>query len=794
MKNKKKFRGARQTPAPLSGAPSDSAAQSEAEIAAEAEFAAPVETETSDPAQNDALSAAAAEYADDEEGADDRAHETIETQNAEPNENDAVETAIELPTEIEIIPQDASSESADDAAAQGEENSIASDPIAAIEDQAQNVAPSDTPIAGDDAQDVWTGNAEESASFAPAAASADDEAVETNEETTETQTDGAGAQKAQKAPTPKAEKKKPLGEKQKRAIWIGAVAAVLVVALVLGISLPIYFANRGKIFVSTAEDFVNAESKGDYFVLQKDVTVDGDLTLDKNVDLAGYTLSVGGTLTLNAGADALGTKKGDEYADKGALNVGALIVDQPDTELNLAANLQAQTVQIKAKSLRLGGVSLSGDSTLSVSRSIEIAREVQIKRPLTIEGCADVSVMADVVCVEEGALDIKDCDVTVAAEVSVGNLQLNRQIKDGDEIRQVGSSAQIYGKIGALQGGRKVAMLQGHECAVYRGVQLLAIADRGDKQFEIYDCDRIVYIDRLDAPEIVQVQEEKGSVVARVSKVEGALGYVFIVDGKPQDAVAEPYLDVSEILKGGAGKHTVGVYAKGNYSFDRLEELVGQNANADEPTIVYADGGSVATVYAYTITLTMPAIEMRGETLVIHTVDFADYYSVYIGDLHLSALEKVNPDQPIDGIVYDKDNGLIQIDLSSLKDQIPVGSYGVLVSAHSNFAEITSSKPALESYVRTGAHAQAEITEASDLDTEGLIVTWNAVSTAKTYRVTIEYEDGAAITVVTSNTQLRFDAKFNDNHTVNHAAKVTVTAQKNGAYEASVSELNFVRA
>ena len=83
--------------------------------------------------------------------------------------------------------------------------------------------------------------------------------------------------------------------KKARNIIIAVVVAIVV--LTASIVTPILVLNKGKIFVNEAEDLL--KTKGDIYVINKDITFDGDLVLSKDINLKGKHLNINGTMTLD---------------------------------------------------------------------------------------------------------------------------------------------------------------------------------------------------------------------------------------------------------------------------------------------------------------------------------------------------------------------------------------------------------------------------------------------------------------------------------------------------------------
>ena len=185
--------------------------------------------------------------------------------------------------------------------------------------------------------------------------------------------DGAqAAPQGESEPQPKQRKK--MSPRQKKRVAIACVAAVLVVAIVLGIALPIYFINKDKIFVSSAEDFLNYDD-GTYFVLEDDLTVDGDVTIGRGyaLDLNGHALIVNGTLTFDnpgTGEAAVGTLKKGAWTGAGSIDADNVVIVAPSGSFRLCAPLTVGNLTT-SEGTRAGKLFFDGtivcNGTMSVS-------------------------------------------------------------------------------------------------------------------------------------------------------------------------------------------------------------------------------------------------------------------------------------------------------------------------------------------------------------------------------------------------------------------------------------------
>ncbi len=150
-------------------------------------------------------------------------------------------------------------------------------------------------------------------------------------------------------------KKKMSPEKKKKITFWSIIAGVLIVAITLSITLPLVYFYKDKIFVSTAQEIVDADnlekSPNKRIVLNKNITVDGDLILSKrDLDLNGHTLTVNGNLEYRyielAKTINIGSYKDGHFVSNGFISAKNMIINAPISTLNLEAPVEVETLDI----------------------------------------------------------------------------------------------------------------------------------------------------------------------------------------------------------------------------------------------------------------------------------------------------------------------------------------------------------------------------------------------------------------------------------------------------------------
>lgn len=551
--------------------------------------------------------------------------------------------------------------------------------------------------------------------------------------------------------------KKPLTAKQKKNIIIAVLCIVAIIGVGLGVGLPVYFHFKDKIMVAEAADFNKDITKGTYFVLSKDVVIDGDLDMSArgnySIDLQGHTLTVRGTLTYSTDSAKdikIGNTKKKAYVEGGVIDADKIVISTLNANVEILSNTQTGRAEIVAKRVTISSMTAAdgisvGAQNISLTGAISTGNASQIILSST---AVDANAQASATGKIGGKLALENVDLIATASSSITSIVLDDQ-----------STAQISGTIEAgIEGGKKVAMLGGHSCSEYKNVATLAIYRAGAGDYTIKGCDKVVYIDKLATPVDLIIEERAGGKIFAVSaKVVGATNYVFNVDGTEHVASGNQ-LDISALMSnGGAGKHIITVYAKGNYDFATLE-------TAD--ATVYVDSDSTKIEYAYKITLATPenlqvAEDSNGIYLAFSKVDFADYYTVDIAGQQLR-------------FEADKDAATQKFYLTEVLKE--VGNYSVRVTAHSNVAEILSSKQAMTSYTKTQQLGVATELTARENGAQ-INVSWSAVEGADSY--IIFANDGGRLVELgrTSMTSFSFDKTL-----LGSATEVSVVAQGNGYY------------
>ena len=596
------------------------------------------------------------------------------------------------------------------------------------------------------------------------------------------------------APVPDAEemnealkpKLKETSIKKKKRIIIAVVAAVLIVAITLAIALPIYFVNKGKIFVKNAEDFANYND-GTYFVLEKDVTVDGDLTIDRlyNIDLNGHTLVVNGVLTLDSGTEGtlyIGTKKGKEYIAKGLLQADTLVISTANADVNLASSVTVNTMTVTAKTFSLSSSAQANGTvtvnapTANINGSIAFGEGESAK--FVANGASALNVNADV----SSAVEINSTTMYLASNATIGSLAVDSA-----------SRAAIYGKVGneittaaaaqtpatatADEGEAQTAALStvvllgtDYSCPTVRNIGVLAIERRSGLAIDVYNCGEVKYIDRLASPVDVNIDERKdGSLVAVASKVQSAVSYSFSVDGGEWVTVDTNEYDITSQLTSQTGTHRIEVYAKGNYSYDAPFEL-------GEGSRLYLDGSATACEYTYQIQLATPS----NLNVSVSTVDGKQVYTLTFDKVAFAT----GYDYYVNGTKYtfrpETDDALVSIDVT---DKLAgAGAYAIRVVATADSADILTSKAAMTSTVKIEKLNTPTLSATLQEDGRTLLTIQTTEGVSTTYTVTYNErkEDGtvSAVTLVTSNTTLYIEGLVAGD-------SVTVVAEASGYYTQS---------
>ncbi|MEG1535867.1 MAG: hypothetical protein RR416_02725 [Clostridia bacterium] len=549
--------------------------------------------------------------------------------------------------------------------------------------------------------------------------------------------------------------------KKNRIIVISILAVLLLTAVTLSIALPLYFHYKDMIMISSIEDFDKVD-KGTYFVLNKDVTVNGDLDLSarKNysIDLNGHSLSITGVLTYATDASLdikIGTIKKKVYIAKGNLSAQKIVINAPNSDASIMAAIQADSINVTAKSMTFTSASVRNDidvTAQTVNLKGNVSTDSQGKTVVT--NCSSLTVMAKVT----GALVLNSSSLVAMIGSQMQSVKLDDK-----------SVAKISGVVdGFVEGGSVVAMLNGHTCKEYRKVGALALYTDSAKEYTAIDCGKIIHIEQLQTPTDLIVEERSGGqIVAVIGSVLNATQYSFIVDGKEAVLTSAHELDITALMaNGGAGKHAIIARAVGNYKFDTLKDL-------SDGVTVYTDSADLTYDYGYTIQLATPeGLTVTNENgklmLSFKKVAFASKYNIVINGKIFTPSATKDAVQKFDITEYITE----------------VGAYKIKVSAHSDIAEIMSSKDALVVYNNVQQLAQVENIIAVTKDNK-LQISWTKVANGKSYAIYVEDENGQIRKLATTTL---------DTYTLDNLPtykKVFVKAEAHGFY-LEVSNLNGV--
>ena len=542
--------------------------------------------------------------------------------------------------------------------------------------------------------------------------------------------------------------KEPMTKKKKITILV--IAIVAFIALFSIVFFPLFFCYiQGRIHIYNADDFV--AQAGKRFVLEKDIVVNGDLNLAESgcsIDLNGHNLTVDGTLTLGNSIE-VGTLKKGEYTSKGLLTVNSLAVD--------GSNFNFASAVVSKSDIKLNAETVTFNSVSLVTEAAFTAKSITFNAPLSVS--SETTVVAFQNC-ESVVFNAEIGASTVYCENT--NIVLNNSCTAHAFELNDESTLQAYGKLDSVKGGKKVAMLKGHECTAYEGVNVLAIYNAFNDTYTATDCNTIVYLETLPAPVDFIVKEEGSSFIATCAEVEpeGVVQYQFIFDSQKLEITSEPETDITDLVKhAGAATHKLQVYTIGNYNFETLDTQALVSG-----TTLYLDSETPATLeYSYTLKLSTPTnveVKIDGDDNVFLSyspVDFADYYVLTVDNADkyiLTSLTKEEFESAHASVASEYGNKIIQYNMPSLVNiKAPIteqvsslGYHSLRLVAASFSKEIETSKQAMTSHkknkklVLNSTDIVAETVENSN-GTYTNTITINNCEGAKLFKIIIKGEE-----------------------------------------------------
>lgn len=518
---------------------------------------------------------------------------------------------------------------------------------------------------------------------------------------------------------PKKKQKKsdsPEKKRKKKKLQIIAIAiAALLVILTISIVTPILVINKDKIFVSSADDFANV-NKGNYYVLKKDIIVEGDLVIGNaySIDLNNHTLTVNGKLVFNhnqsEGIIDIGTKKGKGYQQGG-------IVYAQEIELISNGKIEIHT-PVTAETITIGNNNVNAHTNLHARKTLNInGGQHNFAGEVVFEEGGVANVNNSEVVFERGAkADFK----AVNSKIKLSSGEMNSASLDG------ASQLRCYGKVnGDIIGGSLVLMGKESSADTIKDVNTLWITRDNGNIMNIINIDTIKYIEQLTVPSSVTVIVENNKIYCNVTKVYYAERYAFYIDdnepvivednGNGEQGFIE--CDITSYVQS-AGNHNIKVIAMGA---EGEEEFV----LASEPIYYnYTHRIKLETVKNLVI------VNKNADEILLQFNEspFADEYKVTINSTEII----LRPD--------DATNGVIIFNIKEYLNE--VGDYAISVQARSSKnADIESSETAITSYKVIKPHSKTNLTFAISEDGAKVTLSWDKIDTAVRYTVWIKSID-----------------------------------------------------
>lgn len=507
-------------------------------------------------------------------------------------------------------------------------------------------------------------------------------------------------------------------QKKKRIIAISITAVLLTIIIVLSIVLPIVILNKDKIFVSKKEDF-DKVNKGKYFVLEKDLVIDGDLSLAKayTIDMNGHNLTVNGTMTIAGTVDnketlSIGTKKGKTFNNNGILTAKTFKVTY-NGKFDMHSMLVTDNLEVEAN-------------------NADFYNAVQVRDNLTISNSI-IGFKDGIAFGESGVATVNNSTINLTGaakadySLETSKLYLNENAIAKSVTLDSFSEAHIKGAVeGNINGGAKVVLSKTASAEVLSGMAVLWLHDNA-KYASINGDVRVEAIIELVAPPTLSVvMTDNGRIIVNVKTVSNAGQYECVVNGEVlplatvNDASTTPLVtfDITEYAEKHIGEIKIAVRALG--------------AEGTDPELIIPSDQTIIN-YQHNITLETPRnakVNIVDEKYILsfNPVNFANKYRIEINGRLATETTETN------------------IDITAHLNK--VGNYSIFIQAvNTDNVSILNSEKALTG-IEVREKLEIKESEAALVANEdGTVELQLTASNAKDMKIRYTNSDGEVITI-----------------------------------------------
>ncbi len=584
----------------------------------------------------------------------------------------------------------------------------------------------------------------------------------------------------------KGDKQGKMSPKKKKIVTILIAIAVVAVVALVAILTPILVINAPKILISEAEDFIKkpVKDKKELYYLQKDVTVDGDLTLGLNVDLNKKTLTVNGVLTLEApkgGEMTLGVKSGDQYKIGGKIKAQTLVIKNAEK-----VTIYTNVVSLEVEFDHVGQANVIG--SLQANKRFDVKSSKVVFDELAFSDNSDTG-ESDWKIETMNAVN-SDIEFNKAVNINL-NLQ-NTKVRANSDIKNAildnTSEIRLFGAVYNDMNSKELGSITGGKLVYVSGKEAFALIDSAavvwiDRNASgiIKNPGKLNYIDFLERPQFAVIEREGSSAQLELSSVDALATKVLVtIDNAPDEGVI-----VFDIKNDNISKDDGFVFNLGDKLNSVGTHTIKIVLRSDEPEFI-KDSDPYFTEHTHYITLDKVGgakVVPTGDKYVLQftAVDFAETYEVvFDGVMVVLKNDGKKGGESIEYILSEDEN---------FKPLLAVpGNHSITIVAKSSVEGINSSEKAYAKFDAIKGNLSAPEVEVK-FEGGNWVISWKNVENAARYTLVFKGTDKADYTISTNSNQVVISASELDGY-----ESVEVTAVGGKYYNNSTAPSNPLRA